>query len=104
MGLILTESQADSQGKTGKESVIESFSKEMLLVAYDEEDVVADYKRLKDKLADPTISNRDFALLLRLAWDFRLPRPKQGLDVTSEGKSISGYSFEIVKPKDDKDS
>jgi hypothetical protein len=74
---------ADSQTKTGRE-VIGSLSKEMLLVAYDDADITRDYKQLRERLEDPNTSNRDFAMLLRLAWDFRLPKPKQAIGLESD--------------------
>lgn len=73
----------DSQGKTGEE-VIGSLSKEMLLVAYDDQDITDDYKELRKRLEDPNTTNRDFAMLLRLAWDFRLPKPKQAIGLETE--------------------
>lgn len=75
---------ADSQTKTGRQ-VIGSLSKEMLLVAYDDEDIANDYRKLRERLDDPNTSNRDFASLLRLAWDFRLPKPKQDIGIEGEG-------------------
>ena len=74
----------DSQGKTGEE-VIGSLSKEMLLVAYDDQDIANDYNKLRERLEDPNTTNRDFAMLLRLAWDFRLPKPKQAIGLETEG-------------------
>jgi hypothetical protein len=74
---------ADSQTKTGRE-VIGALSKEMLLVAYDDADITRDYKQLRERLEDPNTSNRDFAMLLRLAWDFRLPKPKQAIGLESD--------------------
>jgi len=88
----------DSQGKTGEDTVLE-MSKEMLLVAYDNKDIEEDYKRLKKRLGDPNTTNRDFATLLRLAWDFRLPKPERALDVTSGGEKIS--SGVIIDWEDD---
>ena len=74
---------ADSQGKTGEET-IGALSKEMLLVAYDNEDITKDYEKLRERLEDPNTSNRDFAMLLRLAWDFRLPKPKQAIGIEAD--------------------
>ena len=42
---------ADSQGKTGKET-IGALSKEMLLVAYDNEDITKDYEKLRERLEE----------------------------------------------------
>lgn len=69
---------ADSENRTGQE-VIGSLSKEMLLAIYDDTDIEEDYNKLKERLRDPNTSNRDFAMLLRLAWDYRLPKPKQSV-------------------------
>lgn len=74
---------ADTEHRTGEE-VIGSLSKEMLLVAYDNADITRDYKKLRERLEDPNTSNRDFAMLLRLAWDFRLPKPKQAIGLESD--------------------
>lgn len=74
---------ADSEGLTGEE-VIGSLSKEMLLVAYDDKDIAEDYRKLRERLEDPNTSNRDFGMLLRLAWDFRLPKPKQSIGLEGE--------------------
>lgn len=69
---------ADSENRTGQEA-IGSLSKEMLLAIYDDTDIEEDYNKLKERLRDPNTSNRDFAMLLRLAWDYRLPKPKQSV-------------------------
>lgn len=74
---------ADTEHRTGEE-VIGSLSKEMLLVAYDNADITRDYKKLRERLEDPNTSNKDFAMLLRLAWDFRLPKPKQAIGIESD--------------------
>lgn len=74
---------ADTEHRTGQE-VIGSLSKEMLLVAYDNADITRDYKKLRERLEDPNTSNKDFAMLLRLAWDFRLPKPKQAIGIESD--------------------
>lgn len=74
---------ADSENRTGQ-GVIGSLSKEMLLAIYDDADIEEDYNKLKDRLRDPNTSNRDFAMLLRLAWDYRLPKPKQDIGIETE--------------------
>lgn len=74
---------ADSEGLTGEE-VIGSLSKEMLLVAYDDKDIAEDYRKLRERLEDPETNNRDFGMLLRLAWDFRLPKPKQAIGIEAD--------------------
>lgn len=37
---------------------------------------------------------------IRLIWEYAMVKPKQKVDVTSDGKSITGYSFEVVRPTD----
>lgn len=59
---------------------------------------------LMDIYKDPNTLPKDKIQAIKLLWDFSLAKPKQGVDVTSDGKSITGYSFEIVKPKDDTES
>ena len=75
---------ADSQTKTGEE-IIGKLSKEMLLAVYDDDDIREDYIELRRRLTDKKTTNRDFATLLRLAWDFRIPKPKQELEVEGKG-------------------
>lgn len=74
----------DSRGNTG-EQVIGALSKEMLFIAYDDQDIADDYNKLRERLEDPETTNRDFATLLRLAWEFRLPKPKQTVGLEHEG-------------------
>lgn len=92
----------DSQGKTGEE-VIGSLSKEMLLVAYDDENITEDYRKLRERLENPETTNRDFAMLLRLAWDFRLPKPKQSIDLEHEGNIEININSSIIPKNENKD-
>ena len=78
---------ADSQGKTG-EQTIGKISKEMLFECYTDEDVEKDYKSLRERLDSKETNNRDFSQLLKLIWDFTISRPKQSIGLEAD-KQIS---------------
>lgn len=91
----------DSEKRTGEET-IGALSKEMLLVAYDDDDIASDYKKLRERLESEETSNRDFAMLLRLAWDFRLPKPKQAIGIEGDSQIQINITEGIInadKPK-----
>lgn len=91
---------ADTQKRTG-EAIIEKLSKDMLLECYSTEDVATDYHNLRERLNDKGVSNRDFATLLRLVWEFTIAKPKQemGIDHTTKGNPLTAGL--IMYPEDD---
>ena len=94
----------DSTGHT-KEKVIEKLSKEMLLELYDGDDIKEDYINLRKRLSDPELSNKDFATLLKLVWDFTIAKPSMGVDLKSS-KPLSNitFKFEEDNGEDNKDN
>lgn len=93
---------ADSTGHT-KEQVIGDISKEMLLELYTTDDVKRDYTNLRKRLDDPATSNKDFARLLTIIWNFTVSKPAQGINMSSNGDKIDGIRIEIVNPKEGTD-
>lgn len=73
----------DSQGKTGKQ-IIQDIGKDAILEFYCNEDIARDLREATRRLQDPQTSNKDFVSLLRLIWDFRIPKPKQALGIESD--------------------
>ena len=74
---------ADSQGKTGKQ-IIQDIGKDAILELYCDEDIARDLKEATRRLQSPDTSNKDFVSLLRLIWDFRLPKPKQAIGIEAD--------------------
>lgn len=74
---------ADSQGKTGKQ-IIQDIGKDAILEFYCSEDIARDLKEATRRLQSPDTNNKDFVSLLRLIWDFRIPKPKQALGIESD--------------------
>ena len=77
----------DSQGKTG-EQVMGEITREMIQSLYSQEDRVEDYKEIRRRLNDPDLDNKDYMALLRLLWEFAMPKPAQQTDITSGGDSL----------------
>lgn len=74
---------ADSQDRTGEET-IGKLSKEMLFECYTTDDVRQDYENLRRRLDSEETSNRDFAQLLKLVWDFTISKPKQAIGLEAD--------------------
>ena len=74
---------ADSQTKTG-EQIIQDIGKDAILEFYCPDDIRRDLKEAERRLQDPKTNNKDFVSLLRLIWDFRLPKPKQAVGIESD--------------------
>ena len=71
---------ADSQTKTG-EQTIKAVNKEVLMEFYSASDITEDYKAIRERLRDSTISNKDFVALLSLVWNFTVEKPKTSSEV-----------------------
>lgn len=85
----------DSQGHTG-EQIMGEINREMVQSLYCEEDRVEDYKEIRRRLHQKDIDDKDFAMLLRLFWEFAMPKPAQKTDVTTGGHPITSVSFDLL--------
>lgn len=92
---------ADSEKRTGEET-IGKLSKEMLLECYTTDDIKEDYLELKRRLTAEGTTNRDFVQLLRLAWDFIIPKPKQDIGIETDKDIVININEGIAKDERNK--
>lgn len=106
MPLIETETQVeirDTQNRKNDRKMSQDLADAFLLI--NTPDRISEQAfALMDIYKDPNTLPKDKIGAIKLLWDYAMAKPKQGIDVTTDGKSITGYSFEIVKPKDDTES
>ena len=91
----------DSENRSGEE-IIQKFGKEVLLELYTSDDLAEDYRRIRRILNDENTSVKDFAMLVKLVWDFTIEKPKTSI----EAKVNNGLStlsdpelIDLVKKK-----
>lgn len=60
-------------------------------------------RRLLEKAYELAVKEGD-ARMIKLLIDKLVPNPIQSLDITSDGQSITGYTFEIVKANNEENN
>ena len=90
----------DSQGKSNvigrRKEIRDAF---MLLVTDDDiKDITLD---ALDMARNPDVKPEQRLKAKEFIFKYLMPLPKQELDITSDGKGITGYTFKVVRPSDE---
>ena len=86
---------ADSKGDTREGKMME-LNREAVLMCVVPDDISGAFKELL-RITSESEKDSDRISAIRTLLEYSIAKPKQGLDVTSDGQSITGYTFEIVK-------
>jgi hypothetical protein len=71
--------------------------REAILTCLIPEDIADLVRNLIDTANNPEERTVDRINATKVIFDYAVPKPRQELDITSDNKGITGYTFEVVK-------